>query len=394
MPGDTVQTGLQQMNSKQLILHMFRGEAVDRVGFFEQTIACSVASNILGRPAFTGGMGLQYHHACAWWEGDEANEAFVQQVRQDTVAIADVLGFDLIRPREDLLTQRPTGRIDEYTFSFDDDTNADEKVMTFDPGAETWGPGNQPRRAFDLGGQVERMERELKDLTDDALDAEASSLDWFVKTQGHLRAVTNATGFIMIPLEEPWLVACIEAPALVERYLDCITERALRKLPFVKKHGADVIWAGGDFADNRGPIYGPQVFKKMVLPRLKRIVEKCHELELPYVFRTDGKLWSIANELFVESGIDGYGEIDVEAGMDLGELRQRYPRLVLCGNVSCSKVLQFGSVDDVVRATRDCIDKARGGGHIVGSSNSLVHGTPAANVFAMMRTAREYGELS
>jgi uroporphyrinogen decarboxylase len=165
-------------------------------------------------------------------------------------------------------------------------------------------------------------------------------------------------------------------------------------LPFVKKHGADVIWAGGDLADNRGPIYGPEVFRTMLLPRLKRIVDKCHALELPYVFRTDGKLWSIADELFVESGIDGYGEIDVEAGMDIGRLRRRFPDLVLCGNVSCSNVLQFGSIDDVVRATRDCIDKARGGGHIVGSSNSLVHGTPAENVFAMMQTAQEYGDLS
>ncbi|MDP6153536.1 MAG: hypothetical protein QF785_09185, partial [Phycisphaeraceae bacterium] len=260
------------MNSKQRIQRIFHGEPVDRVGVFEQTIACSVASDILGRPAFTGGMGLQYHHACAWWQGEEANQAFVQQVREDTVAISEVLGFDLIRPREDMLPQPPNGRIDEYTFSFGDDTKAEPTIMTFDPGAETWGPGNKPRRTVDLVGQVQRMEKELEGLTDDVLDGEASNLDWFVEKEGHRKAITNATGFIAIPLEEPWLVACLEEPGLVERYLDCVTERALRKLPFVKKHGADVIWAGGDLADNRGPIYGPEVFRTMLLPRLKRIV--------------------------------------------------------------------------------------------------------------------------
>jgi len=381
------------MTSKERIIRIFKGEPVDRVGCFEQTIACSVASDILGRQAFTGGTGLQYHEECAWWEGDEAHDDFVRQVMEDTIEISNVLGFDMVRPRGPSLSAPPTDRIDEYTFRFGGRDGRDEVIMRFDPDAETWGVLKAPEERPDIRSQVEAMERSLEELSDDTIDSELWALDWFVERVGRDKAVLDGTGFISIPLHEDWLVACVEEPQLVGRYLDCVAERAIRKLPFVRKHGADVIWAGGDLAGNQGPIYGPRVFRELLLPRLRRIVEKCHELGLPYVFRSDGNLWSIADDLFVESGVDGYGEIDVNAGMDIGELRRRFPKLVLCGNVSCSTVLHLGSVDDVIREARICIDKARGGGHIVGSSNSIVHGTPAENVIAMFETAREYGRM-
>jgi uroporphyrinogen-III decarboxylase len=78
--------------------------------------------------------------------------------------------------------------------------------------------------------------------------------------------------------------------------------------------------------------------------------------------------------------------------MDIGKLRERFPNLVLWGNISCGKVLRLGSVNEVIRETKMCIDKTRGQRHIIGSSNSIISGTPPENVIAMFETAREYSK--
>jgi len=376
--------------SKERIMRIFQGKPVDRVGCFEQTIACSVASDILGRPAYTGGMALEYHEACAWWAGDNAHDAFINRVVDDTIEISNVLGFDMVRPRPGTLKTPPTRRLDEFTFCFRDRGKRTEIVKKFDPGAETWAEVTGPGDAVRCQEEVADLECSLEKLTDEAIDAGFTVLDAVVARQGRDKAILDQTGFIWIPPTEAWLTACVIEPAIVERYLDCVAEDAIRRLPFAKKHGADIIWAGGDLAGSRGPLYSPAVLRSLLLPRLRRITTKCRELELPYVFRSDGNLWSIADDLLGASGIAGYGEIDIEAGMDIGELRARFPRLVLWGNVSCSSVLHRGSVDDVIRATRECIEKTGGVGHIVGSSNSCVHGTPAANVLALFETARHH----
>ena len=137
------------MRSKERIMKIFRGEPVDRVGCFEQTIACSVASDILGRPAYTGGMALEYYEACAWWAGDEAHDAFNHRVVDDTIEISNVLGFDMVRARPGTLKNPPTRRLDEFTFCFRGDGRKTEFVKKFDPGVQTWaevaGPADTAR---------------------------------------------------------------------------------------------------------------------------------------------------------------------------------------------------------------------------------------------------------
>jgi len=94
--------------------------------------------------------------------------------------------------------------------------------------------------------------------------------------------------------------------------------------------------------------------------------------------------------LFGTSGIDGYYEIDRRAGMDLGELRERFPKLTLIGNIS-SHTVHLGSRDEVVSEVLSCLEDAnRSQGIIVGTSNYFVPGTPIENVEAMLETIRQY----
>jgi uroporphyrinogen-III decarboxylase len=148
----------------------------------------------------------------------------------------------------------------------------------------------------------------------------------------------------------------------------------------------EYVVGGHDMASDAGPFYSPRVFHELLLPRLERMTAACHRCGLRYLFASDGNLWPVAEDLFGASGLDGYLEIDRTAGMDLGRLRERFPHLVLLGNIS-SRTLHMGSPEEVAAEARSCLEEARrSGGIIVGLSNYAQPGTPARNLEALIET--------
>ena len=65
------------MTGRERILAAFQCGPTDRVPIFEQSVASDVASEILGRDAFTGTTYLHYQEAVAWMRGEKAHEEFV-----------------------------------------------------------------------------------------------------------------------------------------------------------------------------------------------------------------------------------------------------------------------------------------------------------------------------
>jgi uroporphyrinogen decarboxylase len=150
------------------------------------------------------------------------------------------------------------------------------------------------------------------------------------------------------------------------------------------------VFAGSDFASNEGPMYSPKVFHELLLPGLKKITEVCHKHGMYYLFASDGNLWPVADDLFGESGVDGYFEIDRRAGMDLGKLRDRFPNLTLIGNIS-SHTLHLGTKEQVIEEVLSCVKVAeKYGGVIIGVSNYIMPKTPEENIMALLDTVRKY----
>ena len=46
-------------------------------------------------------------------------------------------------------------------------------------------------------------------------------------------------------------------------------------------------------ADKNGPIYSPDAFRNLLLPRLKKLIAHCKRVGVHYVWRTDGKIWRV-----------------------------------------------------------------------------------------------------
>jgi uroporphyrinogen decarboxylase len=381
------------MTGRQRIEAAFSHRESDVVPRFEQSIASDVASALLGREAFTGTVYMHYQEACAWCQGEAAHAEFLERLYQDVVATARLLKLDMLHEPW-RLEERPSRRIDERTFLYGD-PEGDHVIRTFDAASKTFGVAKTVRRTpvdpYDmdaLEAGLRTVEREAEELTIDDPAAAFPSKARLMAEYGDRYAVTGSGG-IAIPLKEGWLAACALRPDLVERLLDAQVVSLIKRYEAQAALGLKIIWGGNDLADKNGPVYGPAVFREMVLPRLKRLTDRCHELGLKFLFRSDGNLWSIADDLFVASGVDGYGEIDHDAGMTLERLKPLYgDRLCFWGNVPTGSLMVRGTAGQVRDFARRLIDVAApGGGFILGSSNSIVPNTPPENVLALFQAA-------
>jgi hypothetical protein len=385
----------------------FEKRETDKVPVGHISSSSQVASALLGRDAYVGGGKQQWREARAHWQGEDAHQEFLERSFQDALDLARVLENDLVRVSYWRYDRKPTKRIDDFTFLYEEGREEDWRVLRYDPESEecqilparTASPagsaGHPGARAQarptldDLARQVEAEERALAGYQPNertfAFEVKARRL------LGEEYAIRVGAVSVGIPLTDTdtWLEAMLLRRDVVERLLDLQVEHARRNVAFLAPLGFRYFFGGLDFAGNDRTMYSPRLFHELLLPRIARISEVCHRAGGYHLFASDGDLWSVADDLFGPQGVDGYYEIDRRAGMDLGRLRSRFPHLTCMGNIS-SHTLHRGSREEVVAEALSCLEEAkRSRGIIVGTSNAFVPGTPIDNVLALLETIRE-----
>ena len=374
------------MTNRERFLAAFEGKATDRPPVYEQAVASDVASKILGRPAYVGATMLHYQQAVAWIQGSEAYARFLEQMARDTVELSRILGFGALACP--WLSGLPSRQVSEYEFLYGAPDGA-WTLCRYDPTVKTYGPVSQhPRPAWSeheaIAAKVKAMWRAAEHWRD-------NSRAEFVEKAGHWVALAGQEfeplgqgAGLAVPLNEEWLSACALVPDLVSEYLAAQAAVGVQQLDALKALGIRIVWGGGDLADNNGPLYGPRFFRQHVLPACRTVVNHAHSLGIRYVFRSDGDLTPISEDLFGTANIDGYGEIDVDAGMRIPDLQERHPRLTCWGNISC-RLLRNGTpemiLEEIARLSERVLPQGR---WIIGSSNTILPGTPVKNVMAMV----------
>ena len=366
---------------------VFEGRKPDRVPICEQAFASSVASLILGREAFTGSTDVHYAEACAWLDGENAHEDFVEKLYQDTVALHKALDLDILFLPWRFDT-RPTKRVGEYRILYGDPAGDEWAVCEFDPQSRTYGCAEEAHPAPTFEEVCAHIRKALAGPKPGDVPV---SVDPFrlraVREHGRDFVVAGASG-MGIPMKPGWLEATLLDPGLVGEWLDLSVAGNLFFMDAQSRAGIRILNGGGDFAFNGGPLYSPAFFHDIMAPRWKRLFDGCRERGMYYIFRSDGNLWPVADDLFGWAHPHACYECDYDAGMRFAELRAKFPGLVLMGNVSCDALLS-GSPAAIRRRVEECI-RAAAPRVIVASSNAILHGTPPENVLAMYAAAKEY----
>ena len=182
-------------------------------------------------------------------------------------------------------------------------------------------------------------------------------------------------------------------PEFAHRVLKMANDVTCARVEIAIDEGADAIVIADDWAYNSGPFMSVEHFQEFVLPYFKKMVQTCKDSGAYALKHCDGNMWPVL-DMTVEAGIDAINPIEPVAGMDIGEVKEKYgSRVCIMGNIDCGNLLGRAPVDEVVRTVKETLRKAApGGGYVLMSSNSIHSTVRPENLKAMWDTTREFGQ--
>ena len=156
----------------------------------------------------------------------------------------------------------------------------------------------------------------------------------------------------------------------------------------------DVFFIGNDFGSQTGPLLSEPMFRRFVLPHLRRLINLGHNYGLKVMLHCCGGFAPLMPAM-IEAGLDGLHAVQPSCtGMELSRLKTDFGEKILFnGAIDSHHVLIEGTPDSVRQATRDVLQIMKpGGGYVAGASHdSILEETPLENVLAMFDAIREFG---
>jgi uroporphyrinogen decarboxylase len=196
-----------------------------------------------------------------------------------------------------------------------------------------------------------------------------------------------------------FLMALISEPAFADRMMDKITDIYIEScnnyLDHIGKY-IHVFTFWDDVAGQNGWLIKPELYRKMIKPKQRRLVEAIKK-------KTDAKLFyhscGATRDLIpdlIDLGFDILNPVQVSAkGMDTGKLKQDFGRDITFwgGGVDTQHILPFSKPQEVADEVKRRIDDlAPGGGFVFAAVHNIQALVPPENIVAMFDTALEYGK--
>ncbi len=182
---------------------------------------------------------------------------------------------------------------------------------------------------------------------------------------------------------EALLTDFVENPEFVQELLRAITDYNIAQVQEALKYDIDAVLFGDDWGQQHGLIMGPKLWRKFILPELKRMYG---------VVRNAGKLVCIhscgdVDELFddlVGIGLNCFNPFQPEV-MDVATLMKQYHgRLAFYGGLSTQRTLPYGTVADVRSEVRRLVELGSQGGYIFAPAHAVEGDVPLENMLAFI----------
>jgi uroporphyrinogen decarboxylase len=198
---------------------------------------------------------------------------------------------------------------------------------------------------------------------------------------------------------ENFLMALVAEPKFADRLMEGITDIYIESCNnYLEQvgHYIQVFTYWDDVNTQDGWMIRPELYRKMVKPKQKRLVEAIKKkTDAKIFFHGCGAVYDLIPDL-IEVGFDILNPVQVSArGMDTKKLKQEYGKDITFwgGGVDTQRVLPFGTpqqVGDEVRRRMD--DLAPGGGFVFAAVHNIQAFVPPPNIVAAFDAALEYGE--
>jgi len=151
---------------------------------------------------------------------------------------------------------------------------------------------------------------------------------------GHFPDVTIYGGVRWLLGDEECLLAFYEDPELVHDIMNHLTQVYLAVFnEVVKEVRVDVLHIWEDMCGRQGPLISPRHWREFMGPCYRRIKEFCVDHDIPLLsVDTDGKPDDIVPPM-MEAGVNYLWPMEVAAGTDVNDYRERFPDLALMGGI-------------------------------------------------------------
>ena len=182
---------------------------------------------------------------------------------------------------------------------------------------------------------------------------------------------------------------CMTDPPYFEKLMKFCYQRSLPYTQAFIDAGSDVMLVGGNVP---GGFLGAEVYEQFVLEHEKKYIDFIQDKGCPAVYHNCGEIMNLVGS-YKKLGaqvIEPFspvplGDADLEKAVDT--VKGDY---VIIGGVDQVNVIQKGTVADVEKATRQCMEAGKKNGpFIIQSADFLEYNTPMENVEAFARVALE-----
>ncbi len=214
---------------------------------------------------------------------------------------------------------------------------------------------------------------------------------------GGIAGVIYEYGWYLRGLEQ-WFCDLVTNPDFCEAVLDRMLAYWLDWFRlFLDEVGdvVDVIMIGDDLAGQDGPLFNPALYRRLVQPRHRRLVQYIRS-------RTPAKIWyhtcgSCAPLIpdLIENGIDILNPVQTNAKrMDPVDLKRRFgcDLVFWGGGCDSQRTLPRGTAAEVAADVRANLAAFMpGGGYVFNGIHNIQADVPPENIVAMYDTAYEFG---
>ena len=176
-------------------------------------------------------------------------------------------------------------------------------------------------------------------------------------------------------------------PDVLTAFMEVSVENEIRRVHAVADSAlSPVILMAEDFFTKQGPIFSPEFLGLQHYPHVKRLTEAWHSHGIHVIYHSDGN-YKPAIPALMDCGVDGFYCLEPNCGMDIVELKNKWPQMVWAGGVDGVDLMEFGSPDQVRADVRRHILETRAletGGMFVASSSEINPPVKPENFRAMV----------
>lgn len=138
------------------------------------------------------------------------------------------------------------------------------------------------------------------------------------------------------------MIAMAEDPEWVRDMSATYTDTLLREFDAAWSAGlaVDGVFMWGDMAYNRGTFCSPRMYRELIWPDHKRLVDWAHARGLPFIYHTDGDVNRVIGH-YIDAGFDCLQPLEAKAHMDVRQLCPQYgDQLAFQGNIDVMVMIE------------------------------------------------------